>query len=105
MNHASYRLHRAGMRNALGIIKRARLYDAMADNTNNVQRQREESTHAHLRVLARQHADLLPKGTDPLGFRAMHAMWDERRKRVEYRVRCRRHDAELRARARYGAAA
>lgn len=103
MNRAEYATHRAGYRNALGVIKRARLYDAIADNTNNVQRQREESTHAHLRVLARQHADLLPKGTDPLGFRDMHKMWAERRKRVEYRARCRKHDAELLAR--YGLAA
>ena len=41
---------------------------------------------------------MIAPNRDPLGFRAMYRQWTERRKRVDYRVRCRRHDAEKRAR-------
>ena len=69
MKRDEYKLHRSGYRNALGVIRRARQYNAMADSTNNVQRIGEEESMRSLRALAQIHADKLPHGTDPLGFR------------------------------------
>lgn len=107
MNRAEYRLHRAGMRNALGVIKRQQLHNAMADGTNCFQRQSEEDFMRPMRDLAAFHRARLPVCADSAGFRAMYRRWAERRARVEYRVRCRQHDAELLERhdERYGMAA
>lgn len=41
---------------------------------------------------------MIAPNRDPLGFRAMHRQWTDRRKRAAWAIKCRHHDAEQRAR-------